>query len=605
MRSSILVIVPFLTAIKAANDWTKPCIYGSCSYDLPASSNSSSSGTMTIWGSDSAITDITTAADWQILDCDPNALAQNIRLVCMKDDPSSKCSNLYQSIGAVGKVVRLPENCGGSAFARIAKAWVPDDQSIPASVARRLVRRDGTQPQVKALALDTNFDAADPKQGGGVNIAIQGANVPGAAGSIQIPPSRRNTRLSQRGLGSFVKGAISSITSNSINLDKSITLPPLNLNKNINLLNQKINCGPVTASVNMNLDAKAKALATIGVAATGTLIPPKLTDFGVVAGLNANLDGTFTMHADASGSLDSGKIQLINLGIPGLNFPGILTVGPSFTVTGQVTGNVDLNLDMTVGVNFDVKNATLKFPSDGKQAAGQFNLGDTRTAHAGCEPRRHRHGDITAHLIPSINLGVSALGGKAKAQIFLDLDASATMQLSLEGTADAGTTLLTGKKTSTKKAAAKAKVTQLTTNAKATHTSKALMHTASAKKSMMHANKASATPKAMSHTTTASKAMMTPKAEMVDSRAVTSSFGGCFEIDAGSIFFGLFDANKQVTLFQKNFQLFQKCFGSSAPTKRSAQLLSRLERSLQGRALPASLVKPTTIKAASAKAKKA
>lgn len=48
-------------------------------------------------------------------------------------------------------------------FARIANAWVDQNQSIPENVARSLVRRAGTTPQVKALALDTNFTAVDPQ----------------------------------------------------------------------------------------------------------------------------------------------------------------------------------------------------------------------------------------------------------------------------------------------------------------------------------------------------------------------------------------------------------------------------------------------------------
>lgn len=41
---------------------------------------------------------------------------------------------------------------------------MPADQSIPASLAKQLARRDGTMPQVKALHLDTNFAATDPSK---------------------------------------------------------------------------------------------------------------------------------------------------------------------------------------------------------------------------------------------------------------------------------------------------------------------------------------------------------------------------------------------------------------------------------------------------------
>ena len=44
MLYSILFVVPFIPkVVQAANDWTKPCLQGVCSYDLPASTNASGS----------------------------------------------------------------------------------------------------------------------------------------------------------------------------------------------------------------------------------------------------------------------------------------------------------------------------------------------------------------------------------------------------------------------------------------------------------------------------------------------------------------------------------------------------------------------------------
>ncbi|KAJ6579217.1 hypothetical protein DFH09DRAFT_338965 [Mycena vulgaris] len=552
MLSSILVIVPFLVGINAANDWTVPCTSGSCSYDLPAANGTASSGTVKIWGSTDAITDITKAADWEILGCDPNALTQNIRLVCMTDpdDPNSKCAHLYQNIGAVNKLVRLPENCGASAFARISRAWEPEDQSIPSSVKRRLVRRDGVQPVVKALALDTNFDSVDWSKTGVVNIAIQAANVPGAATAVTAPApgSRRASRSRgiRRGLGDIIKSATDGVkdaagkvgdkvsdaagdvkdaataaagdvkdaatkagdkvedaatkaasavkdtatkaaskaeaaaakaaskaeaaatkaasavkdtatkaaskvvdgakaaasvaaqaTNNTIDVDKAFALKPLSFSKSVNLIDQSLDCGPVDASLRVDMDADATAQATITVAATGTIVPPKMTSFGIVAGLTANVAGTLTMQADLSGRLDSGKINLVTLGIPGLTFPGILTIGPSFKVDAQIVGDVDVAMDMTVGLNFDVTDAQLAFPPSAGTAPDDkaFKIGDTPLT-LNADPSVQATGTITAHLIPSLNLGVNALGGKAKAQIFLALDTNAELVMSLDGSGD-------------------------------------------------------------------------------------------------------------------------------------------------------------------------
>lgn len=54
--------------------------------------------------------------------------------------------------------------CGGSAFARVSRSWVHEDQTIPSSIAARIVRRADAQPEVRGLALDTDFSKVDPSQ---------------------------------------------------------------------------------------------------------------------------------------------------------------------------------------------------------------------------------------------------------------------------------------------------------------------------------------------------------------------------------------------------------------------------------------------------------
>ena len=65
-----------------------------------------------VWqkGSSDAITDVSTASGWMILDCDPNAMAQDIRMVCNSTDTASNgCAHMLTG-GAEGKLVRLPDN---------------------------------------------------------------------------------------------------------------------------------------------------------------------------------------------------------------------------------------------------------------------------------------------------------------------------------------------------------------------------------------------------------------------------------------------------------------------------------------------------------------
>lgn len=158
------------------------------------------------------------------------------------------------------------------------------------------MRRDGSPPpQVKGLTLDTKFDAVD-SQAGDVNLVVQASNVPGVNDALSLTPptksARRSSRFIQRGLfgdiGNAIEGAFDKFKSFDKNITKS--LPPLDVNKNFPILDLSKSCPAVdggpsfSAGLKADIDAKAHAVVTIGVAASGTIIPPKIKDFGVFAG---------------------------------------------------------------------------------------------------------------------------------------------------------------------------------------------------------------------------------------------------------------------------------------------------------------------------------
>ncbi|KAF5381809.1 hypothetical protein D9615_005580 [Tricholomella constricta] len=643
MVYSAILLVSLATATHALNDWSIPCLSGVCSYDIPDAAGSSS-GSLKIWGSNDAISDITTAAGWEIIGCSPDKLSQDIRLVCTSDDSkASGCSHLYDNAGPEGKIVRLPQACGKNAFARVARAWVPEDQSIPSSIAGKIVRRDGTQPEVKALALDTNFKAIDSSKTGPVNFAVKGANIKGAAGDIDtstVSPARRSRIYgnAERGLFDFVGDAIDAIKGlNDFDVDNSKALSPLSVNKNFNLLDQQLSCPPITGSIKIDVDAKANAVATIGVAASGTIIPPKVKDFAIITSLTADIDGAVTMVATASGTLDSGKIKIFEVGVPGLDFPGILTLGPTFEVNAQATAQLDIQADMTVGLNYHVEKAQLIFPPNSKkaQAAGNaFSVGDT-PLKLSVAPNVKATGTVGAHFIPSLNLKVAALGDIVNAGIFLELDASAEMILSLEGSVQGSITVdkakreepvLKGRYWAPNTLPAKVAAEDHMAPAPAAPAS----HSQSKPATVNHASSVEAT--SAKATSVEAEAVTSVKAPSTSAAAATTpadvgtkavpvssadadapvatlpaktgnlsvvkdssaSFGGCFKVNAGldvnagadANFFGLFDTGTKVSLFSKKFEILKKCFGNA---KRSLPLPSKLTRAtLQKRALTCS-----------------
>ncbi|KAJ6551973.1 hypothetical protein B0H19DRAFT_1159539 [Mycena capillaripes] len=494
------------------NDWTKPCHDGECFYDLPASSGVS--GTMRVWGAANAISDITTAAGWTILDCDPTALQQDIRLVCT--DPSKNCGHLFEgATGAPNTLVRLPENCGANAFARVSRNWVHADQSLPANLKRKLSRRQDP-PVVQGLAIDTSFADAVPANGD-VNIAVAGTNVPGQTGNLSVvpPPAapQRRSRLQQRGLLSFIEGAFQKFNS----FDKSVTqsLPPIDFDKQLPVFSQSISCPApaVSASVTVDLDAKAHAVITLGMSAVGTIIPPKMSAFGVFAGLDADLTGTLSFAGTASGSIDSGLIPVFEVGIPGLDFPGLLTIGPTFKVGVQGTANLDIQADAKLVLDYKVDGAKMFFPpADSVQSGGTFTLGDSPLSLS-VAPDLSSKAVLAAHVIPSLDLGVSALGGIAAATVSLNLDGQVSATLTLDASATAG------------------------------------VSTGGA-----------------------------PAASGSVNGCVDFAAGLNVNAGASADFFGLFNPSTKVNLFTKNFDLFKKCLGTGTTRREFVEIQSSLTR---------------------------
>jgi hypothetical protein len=107
---------------------------------------------------------------------------------------------------------------------------------------------------------------------------------------------------------------------------------------------------------------------------------------------------------------------------------------------------------------------------------------------------------VAAHLIPRLDVGVSALGGVAAATIFLDLDTSASVTMTLNAAANAGV--------------------------------------------------------AVAPDATGAAAVTTSASASIDGCV---NAGAALNVNAGAdgSFFGLFDKSTQVNLFTKDFDVFQ------------------------------------------------
>ncbi|KAJ3506385.1 hypothetical protein NLJ89_g6898 [Agrocybe chaxingu] len=352
---------------------------------------------------------------------------------------------------------------------------------------------------------------------------------------------------------------------NTFDVEKSGNVLDVGVDKNFNLIDESLDCPPVAASIKVDVGASATAAVALGVAVSGTIIPPLIDDFAIISTLNADLQGNLTVNAGVTGTLDSGKILLFEAAIPGLNFPGILTIGPSFQLNAQAKASLDLNLGMTVGISYKIDKAELVFPPNSERASnGTFTIRDT-PLQLSASPNIAATGTLEAHLIPGVNLGISALGGVVGAGVFLDIDGQAFMKLNLEASANGEVVVKPAKK------------------------EKIAMRGITSPGHYYWNRAAALDPSdiAIRSPEPAPEAAALATRQTNVSTSASTSFGGCFEIGAGldvnvganADFFGLFNPETSISLFTQRFELFKRCFGDSVSTKREVPSLPYHRRS--------------------------
>ncbi|KDQ34225.1 hypothetical protein PLEOSDRAFT_1032100 [Pleurotus ostreatus PC15] len=483
--SFVLVAIAYgvavVEAVSATNDWSKPCFDGECAYDLP-SHGDSALGAFKIKGSPKAITDITPAAGWIILDCDPHALSQEIRLVCQSDDKASdeSCSHVFDHWGAVDKIVRLPDGCGASPFARISQAWVAHDQTLPGHVEGRVVRRDGIPPVIHSFKIDTNFDEVDSSKVGDINFAFVGLTSPspsrdfpsdidlnfgfavGQAGQA-IGQAAETAGKAVAGAADTAFKAVESVpgllqSASTFRYESPAASQTFEFNGNKTIINyQDTKCPKsgvlVSGTLQVDLRGGIKGTVRAGVIMDGSLIPAKIKEFAAFAGLTFDVDASVVLKAAVLGGYDSKRIKLISpVGLPFLTIPGILTVGPMVHLEAEVKALLAMEIDTDVHLKYNVENCLL---STNMLTTTSIQLSNSRQTRRQM-PKVHillqtttvtilttsTAGYIEGHLVPSLKIGISALKDSISTDVYLEADAFARVSIAAEahasGTVSAG-----------------------------------------------------------------------------------------------------------------------------------------------------------------------
>ncbi|KIM27844.1 hypothetical protein M408DRAFT_329777 [Serendipita vermifera MAFF 305830] len=488
LSSALLFLYPILT--NAANDWSVACV-GSCSYETGDGVNTAW-GSILLDGSPEVVSDLSDAAGWSIMDCDDKSTeAQDVRIVC--HNPDAGCERLFEG-GADNTIVRLPEECAGAPFARVINVTSSTNQTLTRKVSKLMAassRRRSTPPEVLTITIDYNFHLI-PESRGTVSLTALATTNP-----LQRPMA--DAQVLRRALGYSESGELNARSANSPSelvkrealrrdlfasfvggnvIPEGTTFAPgnatskrghgnghearwldwekdwnhqfdvLDIQQAFPVVDAGLSCpqnGDVPAfdaKIKIDADVKARATVSIGFIVAGSVLPPAITKAAFTSALDGGVEAAFKINAVAQGSFNTGLLPLYTSGLAGMSIPGILDIGPTFSINGQGIGSISVCTDAVVTANYQFPGLSMVYPQDEGASTGQASQG------SGDNPlvlsiggSAELKGKVSAHLIPRVDLGVSVLSGLASASVFLQLDGYGELNMGLTVQGGASTTV--------------------------------------------------------------------------------------------------------------------------------------------------------------------
>ncbi|KAL4263700.1 hypothetical protein AB1N83_004354 [Pleurotus pulmonarius] len=428
-------------AARAANDWSKPCFDGECAYDLHEASGTS--GIFKVHATPMGLTDITPAAGWVILECDPNAMDQEIRLVCETDHEdaalASGCNHVFEYHGPSHKVVRLPESCGNGPFARIVGMTVAQDQSIPAHIESKIRRRDGSAPRIHTLRIDDNFAAIDADLCGTVQFAFVGATSPGldlnsaftdffwddvgkwvgdAVHTVGQAISTAKDWVANAGnwVGDRMHDVMDLVKNRtSFEISPKVESQDVPLKSDVQFSSQEalapICPGGTHTKVDVHFKSDGSLKVKAGIVITGSVVPPAITKLAAFGGVDGSVDATLKATVQINGGFKYQKKIIEGLGLPGFSIPGVFTIGPYFELAGRFPKEYE------------------NHSKEGGVKTKDSNFGFQASAHLDAQ------GWLQATLAPQLHLGIWAAAGAVDASIYLEAAAYARASVHVEASA--------------------------------------------------------------------------------------------------------------------------------------------------------------------------
>ncbi|RUS23820.1 hypothetical protein BC938DRAFT_474576 [Jimgerdemannia flammicorona] len=360
-----------------------------------------------------------TASAWKLVGCTNSTRKQKVMAYCTSVEAEVHCSDIFNG-GAKDTIIKLPDGCGASPFAHVVK-FHPTRKSLPQSELRLIGKKNSI---VFELVFDYDFKSIPYKEGQTpMQMHMEFSNLPGfvehpnygkprsyhqwLTGINKPTPPKKNAGAGVRRYASENDNTI------PISHDFAATLASLE---------QPCNGFDMTLSVETG--GKITGTVSFGYYVSGTIIPPKIKDHYAYFNGNADVEVELTLSGLVQYNFIGLEVPVVpTIGLPGLNYPGLLTLGPYFEINSALTGDIALYGTITASTGFSMPMVDI---SIGNGSEPKSTSEGTNFANVKLSDSLQMSAGLTIALVPQLGVKISVLGGSVDADVSLQPSAGVT-----------------------------------------------------------------------------------------------------------------------------------------------------------------------------------
>ncbi|KUI70319.1 Chitotriosidase-1 [Cytospora mali] len=362
-------------------------------------------------------------------------VVENYRIRCGSSSlyvNGTGCQSIFIG-GARNTIVKMPTHIGAGPYARVI-SLEPINSSVNTSVKAR------ADEQVYELTVDYHLAAAAEDNKGDVNFRVDYTNLLEYWSDVTDTPAKHRKRW----FGSF-SSWLKKVT--TIVKDEKGALP-LEYDETIKLFHFYKYCPATKIEMTLDLDSNIHVglYSQYAYYFEGSILPtPSIINTYGYFSVQPAAAILMTLRGEATVQTNSGDVDIVSgLTLPGLSIKGLISIGPTFALTGSMDTSLSVSGEINAGISVAWDRTEIYFPQDADGEAATVDPTDldgdgypqTYEVSPTLDATISAQGNMALTLTPQVKFGISVLSGSLM-EGYVTAGVTNTVSLGVNATASA------------------------------------------------------------------------------------------------------------------------------------------------------------------------